>query len=243
MQRPKTSYLDAQFGTLTQRSVHPTAPVLLTKIQEMRSVPTFSLHSASISRILEPSPQGLILGKCKVELQFFQGLFIYYVITCREEGGQKMTISFAYFEGYINAYILHMQMETGEGAWVQKCLKLCLRNEWSQSTLPLNTTGPFAGLKLIKDSIKKDTNFENGITICLRFRISERMSCKESAIFFRKSCIYGPYETKSLKLSKFQIFGIKSLLAKYVPSRSMEHTAMRKLERLQFSTSSLFDKI
>ena len=28
--------------------------------QEMRSVMTFSLHSASISRILEPSPQGLI---------------------------------------------------------------------------------------------------------------------------------------------------------------------------------------
>ena len=132
-----------------------------------------------------------------------KGLFIYYVITCREEGGQKMTISFAYFEGYIYAYILHMQMETGEGAWVQKCLKLCLRNEWSQSTLPLNTTGPFAGLKLIKDSIKKDTNFENGITICLRFRISERMSCKESAIFFRKSCIYCPCQTKSLKLSKF----------------------------------------
>ena len=42
-------------------------------------------------------------------------------------------------------------------------------NECSQSTLPLNTTGPFAGLKLIKESIKKDTNFENGITICLRF--------------------------------------------------------------------------
>ena len=44
--------------TLAQRSDHPTAPVLLTKIQEMRSVMTFSLHSASISRILEP--QGLI---------------------------------------------------------------------------------------------------------------------------------------------------------------------------------------
>ena len=57
-------------------------------------------------------------------------------------------------------------------------------NEWSQSTLPLNTTGPFAGLKLIKESAKKDTNFENGITICLRFRISEIMSCEDSAIFF-----------------------------------------------------------
>ena len=40
----------------------------------------------------------------------------------------------------------------------QKCLKLCLRHIWMvQSTLPLNTTGPFAGLKLIKESIKKDT--------------------------------------------------------------------------------------
>ena len=38
-----------------------------------------------------------------------------------------------------------------------------------QSTLPLNATKPEAGLKLVKESIKKDTNFEKGITICLRF--------------------------------------------------------------------------
>ena len=38
-----------------------------------------------------------------------------------------------------------------------------------QSTLPLSATKPDAGLKLIKESIKKDTNFEKGITICLRF--------------------------------------------------------------------------
>ena len=38
-----------------------------------------------------------------------------------------------------------------------------------QSTLPLNATNPDAGLKLIKESIKKDTNFEKGITICIRF--------------------------------------------------------------------------
>ena len=38
-----------------------------------------------------------------------------------------------------------------------------------QSTLLLNATKPDAGLKLIKGSIKKDTNFEKGITICLRF--------------------------------------------------------------------------
>ena len=38
-----------------------------------------------------------------------------------------------------------------------------------QSTLPLNATKPDAGLKLVKESIKKDTNFEKGITICLRF--------------------------------------------------------------------------
>ena len=38
-----------------------------------------------------------------------------------------------------------------------------------ESTLKINDTNPFAGLKLVKDSIKKDTNFEDGITICLRF--------------------------------------------------------------------------
>ena len=38
-----------------------------------------------------------------------------------------------------------------------------------QSTLTLNATKPDAGLKLIKKSIKKDTNFEKGITICVRF--------------------------------------------------------------------------
>ena len=50
------------FGTLTQRLVHPSAcQFCLPKIyQEMSSVMTFSLHSVSISRILEPSPQGLI---------------------------------------------------------------------------------------------------------------------------------------------------------------------------------------
>ena len=38
-----------------------------------------------------------------------------------------------------------------------------------KSTLPLNATAPNAGLKLIKESIKKYTNFEKGITICIRF--------------------------------------------------------------------------
>ena len=38
-----------------------------------------------------------------------------------------------------------------------------------QSTIPLNATSPFSGLKLDKESIKKDTNFSNGITICIRF--------------------------------------------------------------------------
>ena len=32
------------------------------------------------------------------------------------------------------------------------------------------------------------------------YRISERMSCEESAIFFWKPCIYPPYYTKSLNL-------------------------------------------
>ena len=44
----KTSYLDAHFGTLTQCSVHPTAPVLLTKDSRNEIIyefpPTFSLH-------------------------------------------------------------------------------------------------------------------------------------------------------------------------------------------------------
>ena len=34
-------------------------------------------------------------------------------------------------------------------------------------------------------------------------RISERMSCKELAMLFRKSYKYGPYQTKSLKLSTY----------------------------------------
>ena len=38
-----------------------------------------------------------------------------------------------------------------------------------KSTLPLNATAPNAGLKLIKESIKRDTNFEKGISICIRF--------------------------------------------------------------------------
>ena len=37
-----------------------------------------------------------------------------------------------------------------------------------ESTLPINETNPFAGLKFVKDSIKIDTNFKDGITICLR---------------------------------------------------------------------------
>ena len=47
--RPKTSYLDTHFGTLTQRLVHPTAPVLLTKDSPRNEIhyafqPPFSLH-------------------------------------------------------------------------------------------------------------------------------------------------------------------------------------------------------
>ena len=38
-----------------------------------------------------------------------------------------------------------------------------------KSTLPLNATSPFAGIRLLKESIKKDTNFTNGISICVRF--------------------------------------------------------------------------
>jgi hypothetical protein len=60
---------------------------------------------------------------------------------------------FAYFQYYIYVYL------DGEGG--SKMPKIMLIAYviygWSQSTLPLNTTGPFAGLKLIKESIKKDT--------------------------------------------------------------------------------------
>ena len=48
-QRPKTSYLGAHFGTLTQCLVHPSAPVLPTKDSPINfinydSQPPFSLH-------------------------------------------------------------------------------------------------------------------------------------------------------------------------------------------------------
>ena len=60
---PKT-----HFGTLTQHLVHPTGPALITKDSpKMRLVKTFGLHSASIPRISEPSPQGLIFS-------FYNGL-------------------------------------------------------------------------------------------------------------------------------------------------------------------------
>ena len=52
----KITYLDAHFNV---RFI-PQRQFCLPKIQEMRSVVTFSLHSASISRVLEPSTQGLI---------------------------------------------------------------------------------------------------------------------------------------------------------------------------------------
>ena len=38
-----------------------------------------------------------------------------------------------------------------------------------QSIIPLNATTPFSGLKLDKESIKNNTNFSDGITICIRF--------------------------------------------------------------------------
>ena len=58
--RGKT-YLSAHFGTLTQRSVHPSVPVLLTKDLPRNEISyDSSLHSAFIFRILEASLQGLI---------------------------------------------------------------------------------------------------------------------------------------------------------------------------------------
>ena len=60
--RPKIWYVGAQFDTLTEHFVH-TVQFCLPKIhQEISydSQPPFSLLSASIFWILEPSPQGLI---------------------------------------------------------------------------------------------------------------------------------------------------------------------------------------
>ena len=56
-QRPKTSYLGAHFGNLTQRSVHPSAPVLLTKDSPRSfitydSQPPFSLHISNSRTIV-----------------------------------------------------------------------------------------------------------------------------------------------------------------------------------------------
>ena len=53
--------------------------------------------------------------------------------------------------------ILHSALHIGETLVTYK------------STLPLNAPNPFAGLRLLKESVKKDTNFTDGITICMRF--------------------------------------------------------------------------
>ena len=53
--------------------------------------------------------------------------------------------------------ILHSALHIGETLVTYK------------STLPLNAPNPFAGLRLLKESVKKDTNFDDGITICIRF--------------------------------------------------------------------------
>ena len=50
-----------------------------------------------------------------------------------------------------------------------------------QSTLPISAIAPISGLSLLKESIKRDTNFTNGITICIRFNY--RKLGKRMAIF------------------------------------------------------------
>ena len=50
-----------------------------------------------------------------------------------------------------------------------------------QSTEPLNATSPLAGLKFVPNSVLKETNFTDGITICGRFNY--RLLSVDSAIY------------------------------------------------------------
>ena len=63
-----------------------------------------------------------------------------------------------------------------------------------KSTLPLNATKPDAGLKLIKESIKKDTNFEKGITICIRFNFLALLGSK-SGFFIHDTGLASDWES------------------------------------------------
>ena len=60
--------INAHFGTVTHVQFIPQRQFCLPKIKEMGSVMTFSLHSATISRILEPSLQGLISSSYKTKI-------------------------------------------------------------------------------------------------------------------------------------------------------------------------------
>ena len=58
---------------------------------------------------------------------------------------------------YFLPFVIYLQLQSCQALLTYK------------STLPLNATGPFAGIRLLKESIRKDTNFTNGISICVRF--------------------------------------------------------------------------
>ena len=69
-QKPKTSYIGAHLGSMFGSS-HSTSSAYQRFHQEMRSVMTLSLHSVSISRILEPSLQGLISSLVKSNFKIY----------------------------------------------------------------------------------------------------------------------------------------------------------------------------
>ena len=76
-----------------------------------------------------------------------------------------------------------------------------------QSTLPLNATDSDAGLKLIKESIKKDTNFEKGTTICLRFNFLALGT--KSTVFIHDTGLATDWQTFKAKSMFYAYAGYK----------------------------------
>ena len=83
--------------------------------QEMRSVMTLSIHSASISRILEPSPQGLISSLRYVEKKPYRVSLVCVLCPSRilkindakyfQSGRFKLCLNFAIFYSYITQHL------------------------------------------------------------------------------------------------------------------------------------------
>ena len=62
---------------------------------------------------------------------------------------------------FLASFLLTLQIEHNHGLNAYKSLE------------PINATNPFAGLRLLKETIKNDTNFTQGITICSRFNYKQ----------------------------------------------------------------------